>query len=245
MTGNYIKSVLDVFLPRKCSGCKEVLQADESSICRQCLQSLKPVDPKRIEREFEKDFLPSEIISNFTSLFVFEKESILQDIIHDIKYNKQFNSAITLGKMFAQKHTNLLEEWAIDLIIPVPLHHLKKAERGFNQSDFFAKGIAKASKIKYSTNTIKRIRYTESQTGFNKIEREENMANAFKVKKEKLVEGKNILLVDDVITTGATIRECGKALINSGADQVFAGSIAVTDSTFSQEPIPQESSNHF
>ncbi len=240
-----LRSFFDVILPRKCSGCKEVLQADETSICKQCLQSIKPIDEELIKQEFKKSFQPSNIISNFTSLFVFEKESILQQVIHSIKYDKQFNTGITLGKMFAKKHTNLLEEWAIDLIIPIPLHHLKKAERGFNQSDFIAKGIAKGSKIKLSTNAVKRIRYTESQTGFNKVEREENMSNAFKVKKENLVEGRNILLVDDVITTGATIRECGKAFLYSGANQVFAGSIAVTDSTFSQEQKPQESSNHF
>ncbi len=239
------RSIFDVFLPRKCSGCKEVLQSDETSICKICLTLLKPVNEDMIKREFEKDFLPSDIISNFTSLFLFEKDSILQQVIHEIKYNKQFNTGITFGKMFAEKHINLLEKWSIDLIIPIPLHHLKKAERGYNQSDFFAKGIAKESKIKLSTNAVKRIRYTESQTGFNKLEREENMANAFKVKKEKLIDGRNILLVDDVITTGATIRECGKALISSGANQIFAGSIAVTDPTFSQEQRPQEFLNRF
>jgi len=239
------KSIFDVFLPRKCSGCEEVLQVDETSICNQCLQSLKLINEDLIEQEFEKDFLPTNIISNFTSLFVFEKESILQQIIHEIKYNKQFNSAVTLGKIFADKHAKLLEKWVIDLIIPIPLHHLKIAERGFNQSDFFAKGVSKGSGIKLATKVVKRIRYTESQTGFNKFERKENMTNAFKVKKEKLIEGKNILLVDDVITTGATILECGKALINSGANQVFAGSIAVTDPTSSQTQIHQEFSNHF
>jgi ComF family protein len=240
-----IRVFFDVILPRKCSGCNEVLHADEVSICNDCLQSIKPIDVDLVQKEFDKDFKDSKIISDLTSLFVFEKDSILQQVIHNIKYNKQFNSAVTLGKMFAEKHRELLEEWSIDLIIPIPLHHLKKAERGFNQSDFFAKGISKQSGIKLSTNAVKRIRYTESQTGFNRKKREENMENAFKVKKENLVDGKNILLVDDVITTGATIRECGKALFSSGADQIFAGSIAVTDPTFSQEQIPQESSNHF
>ncbi len=224
-----LRSVFDVFLPRRCAGCNEILQALEISICEKCLNSLKPINKKRIEHEFERDFQQSQIISGFTSLFIFEKDSILQEVIHKFKYNNQFHVGITFGKMFADKHSILIDEWTVDLIIPIPLHHLKKAERGYNQSNFFAKGITKRSKIKLATNAVKRIRYTETQTGFNKIERESNMANAFKVNKEKLVEGKNILLVDDVITTGATIRECGKTLINSGANQVFAGSIAVAD----------------
>jgi ComF family protein len=240
----YLRSFFDVILPRKCSGCEQVLELDETSICKQCIQAFKSIDEVMIKQEFKKNFHHSGIVSNLSSLYVFEKESILQQVIHNIKYNKHFNSAITLGKMFAEKHRDLLEQWAIDLIIPIPLHHLKKAERGFNQSDFFAKGIAKESQIKLSTDAVKRIRYTESQTGFHKVERAENMANAFKVKKEKLIEGKNILLVDDVITTGATIRECGKALINSGANQVFACSIAVTDPTSSQEQKHQESLTH-
>lgn len=239
-----IKTFFDVLLPRKCSGCDEILGPIETSICYQCLQTIKPINEELLRQEFEKDFATSKVISNFTSLFIFEKESALQQVIHNIKYNKQFNSAMTLGKLFAERHQSLLEEWAIDLIIPIPLHHLKKAERGFNQSDFFAKGISKQSGIKLSTNAVKRTRYTESQTGFNRKKREENMENAFKVKKENLVEGKNILLVDDVITTGATIHECGKALFSSGADHIFAGSIAVTDPTFSQERIPQESADH-
>ena len=239
-----IRAFFDVILPRKCSGCNEVLQSDEVSICNNCLKSIKPIDEDLIRQEFEKDFKHSTIISNFTSLYVFEKDLILQKIIHGIKYQNQFNSAVTFGKLFAEKHRELLEEWSIDLIIPIPLHHLKKAERGFNQSDFFAKGISKQSGIKLSTTAVKRIRYTESQTGFNRKKREENMENAFKVKKEKLVDGKNILLVDDVLTTGATIRECGKALLNSGANQIFAGSIAVADPTFSPEQKLPEFADH-
>ena len=112
-----LRSFFDVFLPRKCSGCKEVLQADETSICNKCMQSIRLMDEDRIKQEFERDFKSTKYISDFTSLFVFEKDSVLQHIIHSIKYNKQFNSAVTLGKMFAEKRTNLLEEWSIDLIV--------------------------------------------------------------------------------------------------------------------------------
>ncbi len=221
--------LFDVILPRKCSGCEEILKTREISICGNCLKSIKVIERSRIEHEYDLNFRSTGIITDFTSLFIFEKDKTLQHIIHNIKYNNQFNTARTLGELFGKMHNELLNSWKINLIIPVPLHHLKKAERGFNQSDFFAKGISKISRIRSSFHSIKRIRYTESQTGFNHQEREQNMADAFRIRNEKLIRGKSILLVDDIITTGATIRECGRVLLNAGAKNIFAGSIAVAD----------------
>ena len=120
-------------------------------------------------------------------------------------------------------------KWDIDIIIPVPLHHLKKAERGYNQSEFIVKGLSDKLNIPYSTKALKRVRYTETQTAFNLGEREKNISNAFKVRNKKKILGKNILVVDDVITTGSTIKECGKALLESGAKSVYACSIAIAD----------------
>lgn len=120
-------------------------------------------------------------------------------------------------------------DWQIDLILPVPLHSLKKAERGFNQSFYLAKGMSKALNIPVSQSILKRKRYTESQTQKNLVERTENMLEAFQIKNEKKVKGKNILLIDDVITTGATIRECGKILQASGAGNIYAASIALAE----------------
>lgn len=115
------------------------------------------------------------------------------------------------------------------MIVPVPIHHLKKAERGYNQSDFIAKGLSKSLGIPYSTKLIKRTRYTESQTGLLINERAENVAEAFKVRNSKKIAGKNFLLVDDVITTGATTLECGRALVNAGANSVYACSVGIAE----------------
>ena len=119
--------------------------------------------------------------------------------------------------------------WNFDLIVPIPLHHLKKAERGYNQSFYIAKGVRKILNIKVSDRIVKRIKYTESQTTMNISEREENIYGAFKVKLKNSISGKNILLIDDVITTGATISECGKILLEAGANRIYAASIAIAD----------------
>ena len=117
----------------------------------------------------------------------------------------------------------------MDLIIPIPIHHLKKAERGYNQSDYLAKGLSKSLNIPYSINSIKRIKYTESQTKLKMKERALNVSKAFKVGQPKKVSGKNILIVDDVCTTGATLLECGIALYKAGATSVYACSVAVAE----------------
>ncbi len=122
-----------------------------------------------------------------------------------------------------------LKDWQLDLIIPVPIHHLKKAERGYNQSDYLAKGLSKSLNIPYSGKMIKRIKYTESQTKLKMKERALNVSNAFKVRNAEKVKGKNILIVDDVCTTGATLLECGIALYKAGANSVFACSVAIAE----------------
>ena len=115
------------------------------------------------------------------------------------------------------------------MVIPIPLHHLKKAERGFNQSYYIAKGISSQTSIAVKSNIIKRMRFTQSQTTMTLKEREENVEGAFKVRKTENVKGKSVLLVDDVMTTGATINECGKVLLEAGANKVYAVSVALAD----------------
>ncbi len=119
--------------------------------------------------------------------------------------------------------------WQIDLIVPVPIHHLKKAERSYNQSDYIVKGLSKSLRIPYSTKSIKRTRHTESQTKLKMKARAQNVADAFDVRNPKKISGKNILIVDDIITTGATIQECGRALVKGGAKTVYACSIGIAN----------------
>jgi len=224
-----IKGFFDFFIPRHCPGCKNILTLDESSICNNCLASIKKADSEIIRIEHKRKFASSGIISGFTSLFVFEKDKALQSFIHSIKYNKRFLNAKYLGKLISNDLNEQITRWNIDYISPVPLHSLRKAERGFNQSNYIAIGIGKRLNIRVKKNFLKRIRYTETQTNLTLKEREENISNAFKVKHKRLIEGKTFLLVDDVITTGATIRECGKVLLDEGAALVYGCSAAIAE----------------
>jgi len=221
------KSIFDFFLPRICPGCNKKLSVEEKPVCVDCLSSILIADEDRLENEFNKNFGSTKVIKDFYSKFVFETDKTLQQIIHALKYKKQFKLGVFLGELVAEGIKT--KDWQIDLIIPVPIHHLKKAERGYNQSDYLAKGLSKSLNIPYSGKSIKRIKYTDSQTKLKMKERALNVSNAFKVRQPKKVSGKNILVVDDVCTTGATLLECGIALYKAQAKSVYACSVAIAE----------------
>ena len=165
-------------------------------MCADCLSSILIADEDRVENEFNKNFGSTKIIKDFYAKFVFETDKTLQQIVHALKYKNQFKLGVFLGELVADEIK--MKDWQIDLIIPIPIHHLKKAERGYNQSDYLTKGLSKSLKIPYSGKSIKRTKYTESQTKLKMKERALNVSNAFKVRQPKKVSGKNILVVDDV-----------------------------------------------
>lgn len=220
-----LKYFFDFFLPRFCPGCNKKLSTEEKSVCEKCLDSILIADNSRIQYEFDKKFRSERIFEDFYSKYVFETDKTLQHIIHSLKYQKKFRLGILLGEILSDGVKRL--NWKIDLIIPVPIHHLKKTERGYNQSDFIAKGLSYSLGIPYLTRLLKRTRYTESQTKLHIDDRAKNVANAFKVRNSKKMKNKNILLVDDVITTGATTLECGRVLLIGGAFKVYACSVAI------------------
>ena len=219
--------LFDFFLPRFCPGCNKKLLPDEKPVCIDCLSSILIADEVRLQNEYDRKFSSEKIIEDFYARYVFETVKTLQHIIHALKYNRQFKLGVFLGEILSEGIKS--RGWEIDLIVPIPIHHLKKVERGYNQSDYIVKGLSKSLNIPYSTKSLKRTRHTESQTKLNINRRAENVANAFKVRNAKKIIGKNILLADDVITTGATIQECAKALVNAGANAVYTCSIAIAD----------------
>jgi ComF family protein len=224
-----LTAFLDFFLPRFCPSCKSKLSLDDKFICHDCLSKIKLADKQRIQHEYDRKFYKEGIILEFISLFVFEKDKELQNVIHELKYNGKFGLGIFLGKLFAQRFRDKMDELTIDVIIPVPLHHLKQAERGYNQSEYIAKGISSLTGIPTKSKLIRRIKFTETQTELSLLERKKNIHDAFKLRGKQNLNDKNIILIDDVITTGATISECGRILKRAGAKKIFAGSIAIAD----------------
>jgi ComF family protein len=222
-------SLFDFFLPRFCPSCNKKLLVNEIVVCPDCLSKIKIAEKERIKSEYLRKFAANGVISGFISLYVFEKDKELQHIIHSLKYSNKFLTGKFLGSVLSNHLKQKIEEWKIDFIVPIPLHYLKKAERGYNQSFYIAKGLGKGLNIPVKEGFIKRKRFTESQTTMTLKERQENIEGAFKAGKNLNLGGKNILLVDDVITTGSTVLECAKVLLKAGAKKVYAASVAIAD----------------
>lgn len=224
-----IIDILDFILPRICASCKCKLKNSERIICNECNSNLEIATNERIQYEFQKKFLSEGIIKDFISPYIFHEDSVIQNIIHVFKYNQNFHIANFLAQSIIKYNSQKLESFDADYIIPVPLHHLRKAERGYNQAAEIARQLSKHVGIKYNPRIIKRNRFTTSQTKFTLEERNRNIRGAFKFNKQLPIKDKKIILVDDVITTGATVSECARILYKNKVESVFAVSAAIAD----------------
>ena len=224
---NKLEILFDFLLPRVCKGCETKLTLAEQYICSSCYSTFEIATESRIGSEFIRKFSKDRAITDFNSAFVFHDDSIIQKLIHSLKYEQNFQIGKFLGKKTGEILSNKIHGWQADFIIPVPLHHLRKAERGFNQSKEIAKSISQLLNIRLKENILSRDRFTKTQTKFSLEERKSNIEGAFKISNKKCIRGKVIILVDDVITTGATTKECAKVLIENGAAEVFALSVAI------------------
>lgn len=217
-----INLIFDFLLPRLCLSCKKNLSVKEIVLCDKCFSELETPESGFIKEEYERKFSSVKLIDDFKAGFLFQPDKPIQHLIHSLKYDKKFLSGIYLGQLITRIFYKEIKAWDADIIIPVPLHKLKKLDRGYNQSEFIAKGISKALLIPVKPKLIKRVRHTETQTHLNHLERIENVRNAFKVKNKKFLEGKRVILVDDVVTTGSTVNECAKVIKDAGSEKIYA-----------------------
>ncbi len=224
-----LEELKDFIIPRFCFACSIKLNTKDKYLCKTCEATLINPSKNLMEREFERKFSDENIISDFYSNHVFLKDGALQHLIHKLKYESRLKAGHFLGEKIFNDGFKNIRTWNADLIIPIPLHKVKKAERGYNQSYYIAKGLAKKIRLPVETKALIRKKYTESQTAFDISERRNNIENAFVVKRPKKIKERSIILIDDVITTGATVREAAEALLNSGAKKVYAVSAAIAE----------------
>lgn len=204
---------VDFIWPPKCLICSSGLENHAEFICDECEKGIVLLPPPK--NEDSRKFM------------VGSYQNSLREAIHQFKYNKK----IVLRKYFSVlindyiEKNNVLEN--IDVIVPVPLFPAKKRERGFNQSEILANQIGEKWGLPVLPKNLCRIRWTEPQSELNHVQREKNIKGAFKLKNKNFIEGKNVLLVDDIVTTGATVNECSKVLRRDGkVKNVFVLSLA-------------------
>lgn len=159
-------------------------------------------------------------------LIAYQFDEVIQSVIHNMKYQQKPDLGFKLGSVTAtilSKYFNDIEE---KYYLPIPLHPIREKERGYNQSEFIGRGIMKIHDGKIIKNILIRNKNTSTQTNLNREERQENVHLAFSFKNEIDISGKSLILVDDLITTGATINECARVLIKNGARSITGLAIA-------------------
>lgn len=193
-----------------------------------CLDNLKRLPTEIRDIEFNKKFAETNYVTAYWAPYMFFPGTGIQNIVHQFKYKNKFRVAQAMGTLTGNLFISEAVSFKADNIIPVPLFRTKRVQRGYNQSEYIAKGLRETLGIPVLNSALKRIRNTRTQTGLDIDERKQNMDGAFRIKNIEAISGKNIILVDDVVTTGATINECAKMLKESGAGDVFVISFALT-----------------
>lgn len=210
----YAGDFLSLFFPELCYCCGKSLVNEETAVCTECLYDL----PFTNFHLHEDNPVARQLWGRFPFIyagacFYFHQHSKVQTLIHQLKYNNKQAAGIWIGNVYGRQLKDLALAYQTDLIIPVPLHKSRERKRGFNQSECIAKGISEILNIPVNTDSLKRNIPTVSQTHKSRFSRYENMKEVFSVIQPDKLKNKHILIIDDVITTGATLESCATALM--------------------------------
>lgn len=208
-------SIIDLFFPKLCFCCKKTLDDFEEGICLNCRYDLPVTEFHHFKKNEVEQLLYGRLnIERATSLLYFYKKGIVQNLMHNLKYRGVENISTLLGKWMGEELSNLEDFKDIDLVVPVPLHKKRLQKRGYNQVEKFSKEIAFALNAKYRDDVLFKKSGTSTQVFKDSLKRWTDIQGSFQLNKNiKGLEGKHILLTDDIITTGSTIETCGTLLL--------------------------------
>ena len=225
---NYI---IDLFFPKVCAGCHTILITNETVLCTNCRHEMPltqyHLDPKN---EAVKKFYGKINIEHASALLYFNKKGIVQELIHNLKYKGHEEIGTVLGNWYVEDLKELVLETPFDVVIPVPLHPKKFRERGYNQVTTFGKTLAKGLNIAYNDTVLYRKKYSKTQSKKNLLGRSDNIENIFDVTFTAENQNKHFLIVDDVLTTGATLEACSKALLKIPGAKISIVCMAMANS---------------
>jgi len=209
----WITDFLNLFFPNLCQACGSPLLKHENVLCLSCIYKLPKTNFHMHENNpIARIFWGRANIHAATSYLFFNKGGSVQKLIHQFKYKGNLETGKYLGQLFGTdlNKSNLFN--TVDIIIPVPLHQKKLHKRGFNQSEIIADGISKAMDVPVNIDSLLRVEHTETQTKKARYTRWENVKGKFGLMEPEKLAGMHILLVDDVLTTGATLESCAQSL---------------------------------
>ena len=218
MTISFWSRLLDLISPRLCVVCGERLSITEEIICSKCNLHLPRTGYHRdpYENNLAKLFWGQIPIERATALFFYEAHAETANILYDLKYKNHPDIGIVMGRMMAREIQDSGFFEGIDTIVPIPLAKKRQRQRGYNQSLMLAKGVSEITGLPISQKVIRRTVFEGSQTSKGRWERQENVEKVFELTDAQSFIGKHLLIIDDVVTTGATIVACAKELAKAG-----------------------------
>jgi len=208
-------SFVHLLFPHICSGCGSDILNKESMLCMRCIDAMPETNFEiHANNPVEKKFWGRLSLQQATAQYYFVRESLMQRLMHQFKYKKNKELGTQLGRMMGEslKKSN---RFTIDALIPLPLFPAKEKKRGYNQAAILCEGIAESLQVQVLKDVIIRPQHTDTQTKKGRIERWQNMEGKFVLAKPEAIANKRVLLVDDVVTTGATLEACGIELLKA------------------------------
>lgn len=223
-----LKPLVDLLFPKVCHACLNLLQDNEDTICVDCRHDL-PVTNFHFDDDdaIKKVLYGRANIVNGTALFRFEKKGLVQQLVHGLKYKGYETIGYSLGNWLGGELKNLGTYQSIDMVIPVPLHKKKLKKRGYNQVAKFGQQIAKALDADYVDDVLIKVTNTQSQVSKKQFERWNKNDAFFEIKNSDFINNKHILLVDDIITTGATLEACISVLNKAKNIKISIATMAI------------------
>ncbi|GGW25336.1 ComF family protein [Arenibacter certesii] len=225
---NIIHDITSVLLPKLCFGCNELLIRGEEHICTVCRNQLPLTEYTfNAENPVDRIFYGRIIIKKASAFLFYTDKGIVKNLIHYLKYKNQEQIGYFLGQWYGHtiKDNNYLKN--IDYVIPVPIHPKKRRRRGYNQVTLFAKTVAKHLSAQYAEDILIKTANTRTQTKKTRLLRWQNKQALYILTNIETLKGKNVLLLDDVITTGATMEACATVLSKAPGIKIYIASMAV------------------
>lgn len=221
------KSLVNLLFPRVCAACGNVLLEGEDSVCTTCRFLLpKTGYENNPDNPLAQMFYGQMPFNAVTAEFFFSKTGKVQHLIHGLKYHHCRENGIFLGQEIGKSLLKAPDYQGIDFIIPIPLHPKKEKLRGYNQSHVISEGIHEIMNVPIAEKSLVRSVFTDTQTKKSREERYQNVKDIFELKKPEQLQGKHVLLVDDVLTTGATLMSAGKALLHAEGIKISVATVA-------------------
>jgi len=213
---NLLKDLLNIFIPNRCLHCKAIINRQRFFLCTSCSLQLSHTGyTNLIDNPIEKLFWGRVKVHQASSLYFYTKGTPIQTLLKELKYNNLQDFGIEAAKTLIYELEKTSRFSDIDIVIPVPLHPKKRRKRGYNQMTTFAKTLAENLNAVYIYNALLKTKQTKSQTKQTKEDRFNGIKNVFTTNLEYNLNNKNILIVDDILTTGATLYSCIDTLKNT------------------------------